>query len=122
VVGNLHGELNGKAGKIYRSGLTDSIFRFSVNLIGGPAMTPKEMVKWRQKTVLGAGISVVAPTGQYYPSHLVNPGVNRWSFKPEVGMSRRLGNWYLDGYGAVWLSTANTDYLRGASSQIAAIP
>jgi hypothetical protein len=28
----------------------------------------------------GASIQAVAPTGQYYSSHLVNPGSNRWAF------------------------------------------
>jgi hypothetical protein len=114
VVGNFRGELQGNEQKIYRSGLADSVFRFSVNLIGGPAMPPKEFAKWKQKTVLGASIQIVAPTGQYYPSHLINPGANRWAFKPELGLSRRLNNWVLDGYGAVWFFTANADYLTGS--------
>lgn len=114
VVGNFQGEVQGNEQKIYRSGLADSIFRFSVNLIGGPAMPPKEFAKWKQKTILGASIQVVAPTGQYYSSHLVNPGSNRWAFKPELGFSGRWGSWILDAYGAVWLFTANTNYLTGS--------
>jgi hypothetical protein len=93
VVGTFQGEVKGSEQKIYRSGLADSIFRFSVNLMGGPAM---------------------APTGQYYPSHLINPGSNRWAFKPELGFSQRWGNWILDTYGAAWLFTANTNYLTGS--------
>lgn len=114
VVGNFKGEVKGNEQKIYRSGLADSVFRFSVNLLGGPAMDPKEFVKWKQKRILGASIQVVAPTGQYYSSHLVNPGNNRWAFKPELGYSRRWGNWILDAYGGVWLFTANNDYLTGS--------
>lgn len=111
VVGNFQGEVTGSQQQIYRSGLADSIFRFSVNLIGGPAMPPMEFAKWKQKTLLGASIQVVAPTGQYYSSHLINPGNNRWAFKPELGISQRWGNWLLDAYAAVWLFTANTNYL-----------
>ena len=48
--------------KAYRSGLLDSSFRFSVNLKGGPAMDQRDIVKWRQKTLLGVSIRVVAPT------------------------------------------------------------
>src|SRR5664279_2717625 len=69
VVGNFQGEVKGSKQSIYRSGLADSIFRFSVNLIGGPAMAPKDFAKWKQKAILGVSIQVVAPTGQYYPSH-----------------------------------------------------
>jgi hypothetical protein len=114
VVGNFQGEVKGSQQSIYRSGLADSIFRFSVNLLGGPAMVPKDFAKWKQKTILGASIQVVAPTGQYYPSHLINPGSNRWGFKPEIGYSRRWDNWILDAYGGVWLFTANIDYLTGS--------
>jgi hypothetical protein len=114
VVGNFKGEVSGNEKSIYRSGLADSVFRFSVNLIGGPAIVPKDFAKWKQKTILGASIQVVAPTGQYYSSHLINPGNNRWAFKPEIGCSRRWGNWIFDAYGGVWLFTANNDFLTGS--------
>ena len=114
IVGNFQGEVKGSSQQVYRSGMADSVFRFSVNLIGGPAMAPKEFVKWRQKTIVGASIQVIAPTGQYYSSHLVNPGNNRWAFKPELGISQRWHNWILDGYAGVWLFTDNTNYLTGS--------
>jgi hypothetical protein len=114
VVGVFQGEVKGNQQSIYRSGMADSIFRFSVNLIGGPAMVPKDFAKWKQKTILGASIQIVAPTGQYYPSHLINPGSNRWGFKPELGYSQRWRNWILDAYGGVWLFTANNNYLTGS--------
>src|ERR1700757_3748539 len=74
--------------RIYRSGLLDSFFRFSVNLMGGPAMSPKEYQSWTQNTILGVSLRVVAPTGQYDGAKLVNNGSNRWGFKPEFGYSR----------------------------------
>src|SRR6185436_6278804 len=73
----------------HRSGLFDSVYRFSVNLAGGRAMTLPEMRQWRQKTLVGASVKVIAPTGQYDPAKLINLGGNRWAFKPEVGVSRR---------------------------------
>ena len=85
--GTFKGEVQGNQQQIYRSGLADSVFRFSVNLLGGPAMSPKDFVKWKRKRILGASIQMVAPTGQYYSSHLINPGNNRWAFKPELGYS-----------------------------------
>lgn len=94
--------------------MADSVFRFSGNLIGGPSMDAREFAKWKQKTILGASIQVVAPTGQYYSSHLINPGNNRWAFKPELGFSQRWHNWFLDAYAAVWLFTDKTNYLTGS--------
>lgn len=114
VVGNFQGEVKGSSRQVYRSGMADSVYRFSVNLIGGPAMAPKEFVHWKQRTIVGASIQVVAPTGQYYSSHLINPGNNRWAFKPELGISQRWHNWILDGYAGVWLFTKNSNYLNGS--------
>jgi hypothetical protein len=93
-----------------RSGLFDAVFRFSVNLKGAPAMSLPEFAKWQQKTLVGASLKVVAPTGQYDPAKLINLGGNRWAFKPELGLSRRWGHWVLDGYGAVWLFTKNPEF------------
>jgi hypothetical protein len=112
-VGNFQGDLSGQARSIYRSGLLDSTFRFSVNLLGGPAMVPKEMAKWKQKRLLGVSLKVVAPTGQYDGTKLVNWGINRWAFKPEVGYSERWGHWVLDGYAGVWFYTQNSDSYAG---------
>jgi hypothetical protein len=111
-VGNFTGQVTGAptAEKVYRSGLLDSTFRFSVNLIGGPAMSAKDFAKWHQKNLLGVSFTMVAPTGQYDPTRLINQGANRWAFKPEVGFSRRWGNWLLDAYGAAWFFTANNEF------------
>jgi Putative MetA-pathway of phenol degradation len=114
VVGTFKGEVRTVNQEVYRSGMADSVFRFSMNLVGGPAMNAREFLKWKQKTILGASIQVVAPTGQYYGSHLVNPGNNRWAFKPELGFSQRWHNWLFDAYGAVWLFTDNNKYLMGS--------
>jgi hypothetical protein len=81
--------------------------RFSVNLKGGPAMQASEFAKWKQKMILGASLKVVAPTGQYSGTKLVNWGINRWAFKPELGYSQRWGHWILDGYAGVWFYTTN---------------
>src|SRR5271167_2574275 len=91
AVGNFQGTALGAEAHLYRSGLLDSGFRFSVNLKGGPAMPVQQFMKWKQKVLLGASLKVLAPTGQYDPTKLVNWGANRWSFKPEFGYSERWG-------------------------------
>jgi len=111
-VGHFEGLVTGAPteSKLYRSGLADAVFRFAVNLKGGPAMTLQEYAKWRQKTLLGASFRVVTPTGQYDPTKLINLGSNRWAFKPELGFSRRWGDWIFDAYGAVWFFTTNPQF------------
>ncbi len=93
-----------------RTGLLDSSLRLSVNLIGGAAMEPQEFMQWRQDLLLGVSLKIVAPTGQYDPTLLVNLGTNRWAFKPEVGYSQRFGHWVLDGYAAGWFFTTNPEF------------
>jgi hypothetical protein len=111
-VGHFYGKVGvvGAERNAYRSGLLDAQFRFSVNLKGGPAMSAKEFSRWRQKLLIGTSLTVVAPTGQYYPSLLINLGANRWAFKPELGLSQRWGHWILDAYGGVWFFTTNPEF------------
>jgi hypothetical protein len=100
-----------------RSGFLGAYGRFSVNLIGGPAMQPAEFAKWRQNVLLGASLEIVGPNGQYDPTRLINWGTNRWAFKTELGYSERFGSWVLDAYGAVWFYTTNSQYFPGTRSQ-----
>jgi hypothetical protein len=108
--GNFQGTVAGAGLNLYRSGLLDSVYRLSVNLKGGPALPPREFAKWKQKTLLGASLKVIAPTGQYDPTKLINWGTNRWSFKPEFGYSERFGKIILDSYAGVWFFTTNNDF------------
>ncbi len=109
--GNFRGTAFGAERNLYRSGLLDSVYRVSVNLKGGPAMAPKKFVKWHQKILLGASLKVMAPTGQYDPTKLINWSNNRWGFKPEFGYSQRwAGRWILDGYFGVWFYTTNPEF------------
>jgi hypothetical protein len=107
AVGTFQADVAGVHQQIYRSGLLDLGARVSVNLRGGPSMPIQEFRKWKQKTLLGVSLKVIAPTGQYDPTRLVNWSANRWAFKPEFGYSRRRRNLLLDGYAGVWFYTAN---------------
>jgi hypothetical protein len=109
-VGNFSGNVGQTGIHAYRSGLLPAVFRFSVNLIGGPAMDTDEFKKWRQKTLLGVSIRLVPPTGQYDPTKLINYGANRWAFKPELGFSRRRNHWILEIYGGAWIFTQNPEF------------
>jgi hypothetical protein len=109
-VGNFEGTVLGKETNVYRSGMFDSVYRFAVNLKGGPAMEIREFRKYQQKTVLGVSLKVVAPTGQYDSRKLINYGANRWAFKPEFGYSRRFGHWIMDGYAGAWFYTRNPEF------------
>ena len=108
--GTFDGVVLGSPYTTHRSGLFDIPVRFSVNLVGGPALEPGEWVKWQQKTLIGASLKVAIPVGQYDETLLINLGSNRWAFKPEVGFSHRVGNWIVDAYGALWFFTKNPEF------------
>lgn len=109
-IGDFEGTVTGVPKSAHRSGFLDSFYRLSVNLIGGPAMEPREYAGWRQDVLLGVSLKIVAPTGQYDPTLLINWGSNRWAFKPEIGYSQRFGRWIVDAYGAVWFFTRNPEF------------
>ena len=60
--------------------------------------------------IIGASLRVTAPWSQYDDSKLINIGTNRWSFKPEVGISKAIGPWTLEGTAAVTFYTNNDDF------------
>lgn len=94
-------------------GFGDSKFRLSVNLYGAPALTLKEFGSYRQDWIIGVSLQVSAPASQYDRTRLVNIGTHRWSFKPEVGISKALGRWTLEGAAAVTLFTVNSEFYNG---------
>jgi hypothetical protein len=94
-----------------RSGGGDIRVRFSTLLKGGKALGPKEFAERKPKTLIGASVVIVVPSGQYDPQRLVNPGSNRWAFKPEIGVSKPKGRWTLEATGGVWLFTSNNSFL-----------
>ena len=94
-------------------GFADPRFRLSVNLFGAPALTLKEFADYKQDLIVGASLAVTVPWGQYDPSRVVNIGTNRWSFTPEVGVSKAVGQWTLEASAAATLYTDNNDFFGG---------
>lgn len=107
------GRVSDQTGRASRSGLADTRIRLSVNLVGGKALTPREFTLAPRPTIVGVSLTAAPPVGQYDRTKLVNIGANRWSFKPEVGLSHRLGRWTLEGYAGVWLFTDNATFYPG---------
>jgi hypothetical protein len=106
-------ELAGQRNERKVDGFADPRFRLSVNFIGAPALGLKEFRAYRQDLIVGASLQVSVPVGQYDDSKLVNLGTNRWSFKPEVGLSKAIGPWTLELTAAATLYTDNNDFFGG---------
>jgi hypothetical protein len=95
----------------------DPTFRVTVNFHGAPALSLAEFRGYRQDLVIGASLQVAAPLGQYDPARLVNLGTNRWTFKPELGASKKLGALIVEGALGIALFTDNDDYFGGQTRE-----
>jgi hypothetical protein len=113
------GEVNERDSSISRSGFGDTRVRLSVLFLGAPAATLQEMRQAKaRKTVMGASVNIVAPTGQFFSDKLINLGTNRWGFRPELALSQPIGKkWLADVYAGLWLFTDNNSFYPGQSSR-----
>ena len=112
VSGNVAGETESRS----RSGLADMRVRLSVLVRGAPATSVLGFAKVPRRTILGASLAVVAPTGEFRSDRFINLGTHRWAFKPEFAVSHPMGpRWLLDAYAALWLFTANESFYPGTS-------
>ena len=97
-------QLNGRDTSASRSGFGDLRIRFGINLLGSPAVSAREFNKYEQKTILGISLVASVPTGVYYAEKRTNIGSNRWSLKPEIGVSHRFKHFYVEAYSGVWVT------------------
>jgi len=96
------------------NGGNDPTFRWSINFYGAPALKLKDFADYRQDLIVGGSLQVSVPTGQYDAGRVVNLGANRWSFKPELGISKDLSPWTLEIAVATTLFTDNNDSYGGS--------
>jgi hypothetical protein len=106
-------EVLGKQKSREVSGFADPTVRFYVNLFGAPALSPKEFAAYKQDTIVGVSLAVTAPGGQYDPQKLVNIGTNRWSFKPEIGISKAWGALITEVAAGAYVFTDNNQPYQG---------
>ncbi len=115
--GTWSGLLDGVPKKTKRSGWTDTVMRFAINLYGAPPLRGKEYAEYRAaaevETIVGAGLSVQLPSGDYMDDKLINLGSNRFTFRPQIGAVHTRGKWSLETTGTVALYTDNNDFYNG---------
>ncbi len=114
-------KLAGQPRKRDVSGLGDPRFRFSMLLYGGPSLSLDEFRDFQPDLIIGTMLEVTAPLGQYDSDKLLNIGTNRWSFKPEVGVSKTIGPLTLELATGVRFYTDNNDFLDGQTLQVSPI-
>jgi hypothetical protein len=85
----------------------------SVIFIGGPALPLSGFKDYKQNFVMGASLQVYFPVGQYDPEKLVNLGTNRFTFKPEIGISKTIKQLILELALAGQFYTVNNNFYNG---------
>jgi hypothetical protein len=113
IVGHVEGRYLGEPAEADRFGLGDPRLRLAMNLYGAPAMTPAEFASYHQGAIVGVSATVAPPLGEYDPTKLINLGTNRWSLKPEVGVSLPYGHWVVEAMVGAWFFTDNKDFVGG---------
>jgi hypothetical protein len=93
-----------------RCGTTDPSVRLGYMFYGAPAMDLKTFRKTPTGRVIGASLKVDMPLGDYNNENIINTGANRWTFKPEIGISNRWGGWNVDAAFAARLFTDNDNF------------
>ena len=107
------GQTEAQSASVTRNGFGDPVLRLAANLYGAPALPMERFREYRQDTIVGMSLTLSVPWGQYDGSKLVNIGTNRWSLRPEVGVSQALGPWILEGAFGVTFFSDNDDFFGG---------
>jgi len=118
---NWNGLLDGAPANVTREGIADPIFRFSMILLGAPVagagQSPRDAATRRVNTVVGAGIAVGVPLGDYLDDKLLNLGQNRYVIRPQIGIVHTRGPWSYELTGSTFFATDNDAFFGGKKRQ-----
>jgi hypothetical protein len=103
------------------SGFGDPRLRFSILLYGAPALSLDEFRDYQPDIIVGTSLEITPPLGQYNSDRLLNNGTNRWSFKPELGISKTIGPMTFELATGVRFYTDNNDFLGGKTLELSPI-
>ena len=115
------GLLSGLPARAERNGMADPRIRFSLHLVGPPALGPQELREYLSKnpkyTTLGISLAVTLPLGQYNDERLLNLGLNQFIFRPQAGLVHNWGLWSFELTASVLLFTDNNDFFNDGEKE-----
>ncbi len=115
--GTWSGLLDGVPASVDREGWGDTLLRFAVNLYGAPPLSGKEFAAYNAatecETIVGLGLLVRLPTGEYLEDKLINLGSNRYTFTPQLGWVHNRGKWSMELSGSANFATENDEFFNG---------
>jgi len=92
----------------------------NVNLRGAPTMNREEFMAFRAnpRPIIGVGLKLQIPTGQYDSNKLINVGANRWAARLKLGTVMKLKPaWLLELSASTWLFGDDNDFVMGKKEQ-----
>jgi hypothetical protein len=92
----------------------------NVNIKGAPSMNSEEFFAFRAnpRTLFGASIKVIAPTGEYNSDRFVNVGANRWATRLKLGTVHPFRqHWLFELSASAWLFGDDKDFVSGRKEQ-----
>ncbi len=107
------GLVMGKPASATRTGFGDPILGISVNILGNRALFGRPFFLSRERFVIGAGLALSMPVGQYDKTKLINLSTHRWVFKPTLGASFRTKKWIFETFLNAWFFTTNSQFFNG---------
>jgi hypothetical protein len=117
AVGHWSGLVNSVPTEVDREGLGDTSLRFAVAVLGAPPLAGKDFAAYRgsveQETILGLGLVVQVPSGEYDDDKLINLGGNRFTFRPQLGAVHNWGAWSAELTAAGLFFSENGDFFNG---------
>jgi hypothetical protein len=119
--GHWEGLLQGAPAQTSRHGLGDTFVRYAINLYGAPPLKSDDYFAYRRaqenETIVGAGVAVRLPTGDYDKDRLINLGQNRFVIRPQLGVQHNRGPWTFEVNSEIAFYETNTDFFGGKSLQ-----
>lgn len=111
------GLLRGVPTSVQRIGMSDTIVRFAIQLKGAPPLNGKAYQQYRAskdtETIIGTGVVVHLPTGEYKEDKLLNIGSNRYVVRPQFGVTHERGNWTAEMTAFAFICMENENFLGG---------
>ena len=116
-IGQWNGLLDGVPAQVERAGWSDTFLRFAVNVFGAPPLSGEEFAAYRARTksdtVVGMGLVLQMPTGQYFNDKLINLGTNRFTFRPQLGVVHNWDKWSAELTTTASFFTDNGEFFNG---------
>jgi hypothetical protein len=117
--GTWRGVIDGTPASVDRDGWSDSLIRFAVNLYGAPPLAGQEFIEYRRtthcETIIGMGLVVQLPTGEYFDDKLINLGSNRYTVSPQFGVVHNRGKWSTELSASASFYSDNDDFFGGGT-------